>query len=66
MDSLDYEQTPNYTLVLTATDMHSGITSDKKFHIHVIDQNDEVPKFAVDFFTGTMEEELSPDDFLRK
>ncbi|KAI1722266.1 cadherin domain-containing protein [Ditylenchus destructor] len=66
MENLDYEQVTNYSLTLTATDMISSATSEKHFHILVRDKNDEVPRFTVDQFTGTIEEELSPAEYMDK
>ncbi|KAI3422308.1 Hmr-1p [Globodera pallida] len=63
MESLDYEQARNYTLTLTATDLISSATSERHFHIDVLDQNDEVPRFMVDRFIGTIDEELTPAEF---
>uniref|UniRef100_A0A915E4Z3 Cadherin domain-containing protein n=1 Tax=Ditylenchus dipsaci TaxID=166011 RepID=A0A915E4Z3_9BILA len=64
MESLDYEQCTNYSLTLTATDMISSATSEKHFLIHVKDRNDEVPRFTVDQFTGSIDEELSPAEYM--
>ncbi|VDK82941.1 unnamed protein product [Litomosoides sigmodontis] len=66
MVGLDYEKQQNYTLTITAMDMRSLITSDKQFYIVVRDKNDVVPRFTVDLFTGTIEEELTPKEFLTK
>ncbi|KAK0427455.1 hypothetical protein QR680_010234 [Steinernema hermaphroditum] len=66
MESLDYEQTKNYTLTITATDMRTQVTSDKQFNVIVRDINDAVPRFTVDRFTGTIDEELTPAEFLVK
>uniref|UniRef100_A0A1I8AAX7 Cadherin n=1 Tax=Steinernema glaseri TaxID=37863 RepID=A0A1I8AAX7_9BILA len=66
MESLDYEQTKNYTLTITATDMRTQVTSDKQFNVIVRDMNDAVPRFTVDRFTGTIDEELTPAEFLAK
>uniref|UniRef100_A0A915Q7Z5 Cadherin domain-containing protein n=1 Tax=Setaria digitata TaxID=48799 RepID=A0A915Q7Z5_9BILA len=66
MIGLDYEQQQNYTLTLTAMDMRSLITSDRQFHVVVRDKNDVVPRFTVDLFTGTIEEEQTPTEFLTK
>ncbi|KAL3113055.1 hypothetical protein niasHT_013520 [Heterodera trifolii] len=63
MESLDYEQARNYTLTLTATDLISSATAERHFHIDVLDQNDEVPRFMVDRFIGTIDEELTPAEF---
>lgn len=46
--------------------MLSLATSEKHFYINVKDKNDEVPKFTVDQFTGTIEEELSPTEYMDK
>ncbi|VBB34596.1 unnamed protein product [Acanthocheilonema viteae] len=46
--------------------MRSLITSDKQFHVVVHDKNDVVPRFTVDLFTGTIEEEQTPTEFLTK
>ncbi|CAG9529632.1 unnamed protein product [Cercopithifilaria johnstoni] len=66
MVGLDYEQQQNYTLTITAMDMRSLITSDKQFHVILRDKNDVVPRFTVDLFTGTIEEEQTPTEFLTK
>ncbi|VDN56530.1 unnamed protein product [Dracunculus medinensis] len=66
MVGLDYEQQQNYTLTLTAMDMRSMVTSDKHFHIIIRDKNDAVPRFTVDRFTGTIEEEQTPSEFMSK
>ncbi|VDK79416.1 unnamed protein product, partial [Onchocerca ochengi] len=66
MIGLDYEQQQNYTLTITAMDMRSLITSDKQFHVVVRDKNDVVPRFTVDLYTGTIEEEQTPTEFLIK
>uniref|UniRef100_A0A1I8EET0 Cadherin domain-containing protein n=1 Tax=Wuchereria bancrofti TaxID=6293 RepID=A0A1I8EET0_WUCBA len=66
MVGLDYEQQQNYTLTITAMDMRSLITSDKQLHVMVRDKNDAVPRFTVDLFTGTIEEEQTPTEFLTK
>lgn len=47
-------------------DMRSLITSDKQFHVIVRDKNDVVPRFTVDLFTGTIEEEQTPTEFLAR
>jgi hypothetical protein len=44
-------------------DMISSATSERHFHIEVEDRNDEVPRFTVDRFIGTIDEELSPAEF---
>lgn len=46
--------------------MRSQVTSDKQFHIVVRDKNDVVPRFTVDRFTGTIEEEQTPSEFMQK
>uniref|UniRef100_A0A1I7SAF6 Cadherin domain-containing protein n=1 Tax=Bursaphelenchus xylophilus TaxID=6326 RepID=A0A1I7SAF6_BURXY len=61
MDMLDYEKVQNYTLTLTATDIHSMIATDRRLKVIVKDKNDGVPRFSVDKFTGTVEEEKDPD-----
>ncbi|VDN05957.1 unnamed protein product [Thelazia callipaeda] len=66
MIGLDFEQQQNYTLTLTAMDMRSLVTSDKQFHVVIQDKNDVVPRFTVDLFTGTIEEEQTPTEFLTK
>uniref|UniRef100_A0A915AWG2 Cadherin domain-containing protein n=1 Tax=Parascaris univalens TaxID=6257 RepID=A0A915AWG2_PARUN len=66
MIGLDYEHQTNYTLTITAMDMRSQVTSDKQFHILVRDKNDVVPRFTVDRFTGTIEEEQTPSEFMQK
>uniref|UniRef100_A0A914XSI8 Cadherin domain-containing protein n=1 Tax=Plectus sambesii TaxID=2011161 RepID=A0A914XSI8_9BILA len=63
---LDYEKASNYTLTLTATDLRSGVTTDKQLRIFLLDKNDEVPRFTVDRFTGTIDEELTPQIFAQK
>lgn len=42
------------------------VTSDKHFHIIIRDKNDAVPRFTVDRFTGTIEEEQTPSEFMSK
>lgn len=44
--------------------MLSLATSEKHFYITVKDENDVVPKFTVDQFTGTIDEELSPTEYM--
>ncbi|MCP9264161.1 Cadherin domain protein [Dirofilaria immitis] len=66
MIGLDYEQQQNYTLTITAMDMRSLITSDKQFRVVVQDKNDVVPRFTVDLYTGSIEEEQTPTEFLIK
>ena len=43
--------------------MISSATAERHFHIEVEDRNDEVPRFTVDRFMGTVEEELTPAEF---
>uniref|UniRef100_A0A0N5C4L2 Cadherin domain-containing protein n=1 Tax=Strongyloides papillosus TaxID=174720 RepID=A0A0N5C4L2_STREA len=66
MATLDYEDSSSYTLTVTATDMKTQASSDKTFYIHIKDLNDVVPKFTVDKFMGTIEEELEPEEYLKK
>ncbi|VDK30205.1 unnamed protein product [Anisakis simplex] len=66
MVGLDYENQMNYTLTITAMDMRSQVTSDKQFHIILRDKNDVVPRFTVDRFTGTIEEEQTPIEFMER
>ncbi|CAB3408176.1 unnamed protein product [Caenorhabditis bovis] len=66
MEPLDYEQINNYTLTLSATDVSSQVTSTKTFVVEVRDVNDVVPQFTVDLFTGTIDEELTPNEYLEK
>ncbi|CAI2294435.1 unnamed protein product [Caenorhabditis sp. 36 PRJEB53466] len=66
MEGLDYEQVNNYTLTLTATDMTSRVASTKTFVVEVKDVNDVVPQFTVDLFTGTIDEEMTPNEYLEK
>lgn len=42
------------------------IATDRKVSIIVNDKNDEIPRFPVDRFTGTILEELTPDEHLQK
>lgn len=46
--------------------MHSGLTTDKKFFVLVKDCNDVTPKFSLDKFVGSIDENLSPDEFLER
>lgn len=46
--------------------MHSGLTSDKKFFVLVKDCNDAIPVFKLDKFIGSIDENISPDEFLEK
>lgn len=46
--------------------MISLATSEKHFYINIRDKNDEVPRFTVDQFIGTIDEELSPIDYMAK
>lgn len=46
--------------------MISLATSEKHFYINVKDKNDEVPRFTVDQFVGTIDEELSPINYIAK
>ncbi|CAD6190829.1 unnamed protein product [Caenorhabditis auriculariae] len=64
MEGLDYEQVNNYTLTLSATDVGSEVTATKIFTVLVEDVNDVVPQFTVDLFTGTIDEELTPQEYL--
>ncbi|CAI4221235.1 unnamed protein product [Auanema sp. JU1783] len=66
MEPLDYEQAQNYTLSLIATDVNSHVSSSRSFTVLVTDVNDVVPQFTVDLFTGTIDEGLTVDDFMRK
>ncbi|RCN39759.1 cadherin domain protein [Ancylostoma caninum] len=66
MEPLDYEQAHNYTLTLTATDVNSHVSSSRSFIVLVEDVNDVVPQFTVDLFTGTVDEELTPAEYLEK
>uniref|UniRef100_A0A0N4ZYG1 Cadherin domain-containing protein n=1 Tax=Parastrongyloides trichosuri TaxID=131310 RepID=A0A0N4ZYG1_PARTI len=66
MDTLDYEDSSMYTLTVTATDMKTQAGSDKTFYVHIKDLNDVVPKFTVDKFMGTIEEELEPEEYIEK
>uniref|UniRef100_A0A1I7UMB3 Cadherin domain protein n=1 Tax=Caenorhabditis tropicalis TaxID=1561998 RepID=A0A1I7UMB3_9PELO len=66
MEGLDYEQVNNYTLTLTATDMTSRVASTKSFVVEVRDVNDVVPQFTVDLFTGTIDEEMTPNEYLER
>ncbi|KHJ92056.1 cadherin domain protein, partial [Oesophagostomum dentatum] len=66
MEPLDYEQAQNYTLTLTATDVNSHVSSSRSFVVLVQDVNDVVPQFTVDLFTGTVDEELTPAEYLEK
>ncbi|EPB72826.1 cadherin domain protein [Ancylostoma ceylanicum] len=66
MEPLDYEQAHNYTLTLTATDVNSHVSSSRSFVVLVEDVNDVVPQFTVDLFTGTVDEELTPAEYLEK
>ncbi|KAK5977060.1 Cadherin domain protein [Trichostrongylus colubriformis] len=66
MEPLDYEQAQNYTLTLTATDVNSLVSSSRSFTVLVKDVNDVVPQFTVDLFTGTVDEELTPEEYLQK
>uniref|UniRef100_A0A0K0E875 Cadherin n=2 Tax=Strongyloides stercoralis TaxID=6248 RepID=A0A0K0E875_STRER len=66
MATLDYEDSSSYTLTITATDMKTQASSDKTFYIYIKDLNDVVPKFTVDKFMGTIEEELEPEEYLKK
>lgn len=47
-------------------DMISLASSERRFHIIVRDRNDEVPRFTVDQFVGTVDEELTPADYMEK
>lgn len=66
MEALDFERIQNYTLILTATDMHSGLTADKKFFALVQDCNDAIPVFTLDKFVGSIDENIQPDEFLER
>ncbi|KAK6051645.1 cadherin domain protein [Cooperia oncophora] len=66
MEPLDYEQAQNYTLTLTATDVNSHVSSSRSFTVLVKDVNDVVPQFTVDLFTGTIDEELTPAEYLER
>ncbi|KAJ1353466.1 Cadherin- hmr-1 [Parelaphostrongylus tenuis] len=66
MEPLDYEQAHNHTLILTATDVNSHVSSSRSFIVLVHDVNDVVPQFTVDLFTGTVDEELTPAEYLEK
>uniref|UniRef100_A0A158QXR6 DE-cadherin (inferred by orthology to a D. melanogaster protein) n=1 Tax=Nippostrongylus brasiliensis TaxID=27835 RepID=A0A158QXR6_NIPBR len=66
MEPLDYEQAQNYTLTLTATDVNSHVSSSRSFTVLVEDVNDVVPQFTVDLFTGTVDEELTPAEYMEK
>ncbi|XGW19739.1 hypothetical protein V3C99_003519, partial [Haemonchus contortus] len=66
MEPLDYEQAQNYTLTLTATDVNSHVSSSRVITVLVKDVNDVVPQFTVDLFTGTVDEELTPAEYMEK
>ncbi|CAJ0572991.1 unnamed protein product, partial [Mesorhabditis spiculigera] len=66
METLDYEQAHNYTLTLTATDVNSQVSTSRSLAVLVEDANDGVPQFTVDLFTGTVDEELTPAEYLDK
>lgn len=46
--------------------MISSASSERHFFIEIEDRNDEVPRFTVDRFIGTVDEELSPAEFLER
>ncbi|KJH45915.1 cadherin domain protein, partial [Dictyocaulus viviparus] len=47
-------------------DVNSHVSSSKSFTVTVQDVNDVVPQFTVDLFTGTVDEELTPAEYLEK
>jgi len=47
-------------------DMTSRVASTKTFVVEVRDVNDVVPQFTVDLFTGTIDEEMTPNEHLEK
>ena len=66
MEPLDYEEISNYTLTVIATDVRSQVSTSRQFTIIVKDKNDNVPRFTVDRFTGTIDEELLPVEYMEK
>ncbi|XP_048589348.1 protocadherin Fat 4 isoform X1 [Nematostella vectensis] len=55
--SLDYEDVPQYTLHISATDLGSPpLTSYQLFNVVVVDVNDNPPEFTRDLFIGTVSE----------
>uniref|UniRef100_A0A7E4VRE3 Secreted protein n=2 Tax=Panagrellus redivivus TaxID=6233 RepID=A0A7E4VRE3_PANRE len=64
MEPLDFEETSNYTLTVAATDVRSQVSTNKQFTVIVKDKNDNVPRFTVDRFTGTIDEELLPAEYM--
>uniref|UniRef100_A0AC35TLZ3 Origin recognition complex subunit 1 n=1 Tax=Rhabditophanes sp. KR3021 TaxID=114890 RepID=A0AC35TLZ3_9BILA len=66
MENLDFEQTSQYTLTVTATDMKTQLGREKMFYLKLRDENDKVPRVEVDKFTGSIEEELTPSQYLEK
>lgn len=46
--------------------MSSFVSSSRTFTVLVEDENDSVPAFTVDLFTGTIDEELSPLEYENK
>uniref|UniRef100_A0A0N4VH37 Cadherin egf lag seven-pass g-type receptor n=1 Tax=Enterobius vermicularis TaxID=51028 RepID=A0A0N4VH37_ENTVE len=65
-DTLDYEKQNNFTITLTAMDVQNSVTSDKQFQVFLRDKNDNVPRFTVDLFTGTVEEEQTVEEYMKK
>lgn len=47
-------------------DVNSHVSSSRSFTILVEDVNDVVPQFTVDLFTGTVDEELTPAEYLER
>ncbi|KAE9548545.1 hypothetical protein FO519_008238, partial [Halicephalobus sp. NKZ332] len=66
MESLDFEEISNYTLTVAATDVRSQVSTNKQFTVIMKDKNDNVPRFTVDRFTGTIDEELLPVEYMEK
>ncbi|CDW56179.1 Cadherin C and Laminin G 2 and Cadherin domain co ntaining protein [Trichuris trichiura] len=57
LKGLDYEKTKSYDLTISATDLRNGLSRDKVVRVRLRDKNDNVPKFTLDKFTGSVEEE---------
>lgn len=46
--------------------MTSHVSSSRILIVEVEDENDSIPNFPVDLFTGTLNENLTPDQFERE
>ncbi|KAF8368118.1 hmr-1, partial [Pristionchus pacificus] len=63
MEPLDYEISHNYTITLIATDMSSYISSSRQLIVEVEDENDSIPHFNLNLFTGNIQENITSHEY---